>query len=112
MIELYDNLKPILVVDDDYANNILLCDLLEVEGYQALSARNGKEAIELASTHHPALMLIDLIMPIMDGYETIAYLRGMEEFKTLPIIAVTAVITEDIRIECFVLGCTSYVIKP
>lgn len=80
----------ILVVDDDPGIRALLGQILEDAGYRVLPATDGKEAIELARRHRPALITMDLMMPGMDGYAAIAHLRQDEHLHDIPVVVITA----------------------
>ena len=83
--------KPkILIVDDDPLNRKLLCSLLAVGAYETIIAMEGKTAVEKARSEHPDLILMDIMMPVMDGYEATAILKKDPDTKDIPIIMITA----------------------
>jgi HAMP domain-containing protein/CheY-like chemotaxis protein/GAF domain-containing protein len=105
--------KRILVVDDDVRNIFSLTSVLETHGMQVLFAENGRQAIETLRAHPDVdLVLMDVMMPEMDGYETTRAIRGMEEFRQLPIIAVTAKAMKDDREKTLAAGASDYITKP
>ncbi|MDP9348961.1 MAG: response regulator, partial [Gemmatimonadota bacterium] len=105
--------KRILVVDDDVRNIFSLTSVLETHGMAVLFAENGREAIEtLRANPDVDLVLMDVMMPEMDGYETTRAIRGMEEFKQLPIIAVTAKAMKGDREKTLAAGASDYITKP
>lgn len=81
---------PILVVDDDQAMRLMLETVLLDEGYSVILARNGKEGLELAARQRPALVLLDLMMPVMDGWQFLEAIKQMPEFADLPVVLLSA----------------------
>jgi two-component system CheB/CheR fusion protein len=105
--------RKILVVDDNRDNqDILIFRLQLLGGFEFLVASNGKEALDVAARAKPDLVLMDLRMPIMDGYEATRALRQTEWGKDLPIIAVTAGSAEEHRDRAFMVGCSDFIPKP
>jgi len=86
--------------------------VLEAEGYQVLGAESGPEGIEIAVTRQPALILVDISLPEMDGYEVAARLRAMDELRRVPIIALTAHVMKGDREKALEAGCSGYIQKP
>lgn len=84
-----DQKKTILVVEDEAPMQLVLRDILTVEGYTVLEAKNGIEGLELALSAHPDLILLDILMPKMDGLEMLKKLRGDEWGKKAPVIVLT-----------------------
>lgn len=102
--------KYILVVDDEPVNVSLLTLSLEKKGYRAVGALSGKEAIEQIKKEKPALVLLDIMMPGMDGFET---LRQIKEFdKKIPVTMVSAVNERREMLKCIELGAGAYIGKP
>jgi len=97
--------------DNDY-NVALLLDMLSVHGYKVAVARNGMEAIELCPSYKPDLILMDIQMPVMDGFEATRRLRAMPEFAFTPIIALTGSIGGEIEEMTSQVGFTRYLTKP
>jgi HAMP domain-containing protein/CheY-like chemotaxis protein/signal transduction histidine kinase len=105
--------RGVLVVDDDVRNIFALNSLLERHGMQVISATNGQEAIELVEgTENLSLVLMDVMMPEMDGYETMRRIRSDGRFRQLPIIALTAKAMKGDREKCLEAGASDYVAKP
>ena len=102
----------VLIADDDAITRMLVRLLLEREHYEVLEATNGLEAVEIASREHPDLLLIDLNMPQMDGYEAIARLRRDFTFATLPIVVLTGEDGPGIEQRVLGLGAADYMLKP
>jgi CheY-like chemotaxis protein len=105
--------KNILVVDDDVRNIFSLTSVLEDQGMNVRFAENGKAALKtLEEDPNVDAILMDVMMPEMDGYETTRAIREIEKFKTLPIIAVTAKAMKGDREKCIAAGASDYITKP
>jgi hypothetical protein len=105
--------KKVLVVDDDLRNIFALTAVLEREQMQVFYAENGKDAIK-SLERIPAIdgVLMDIMMPEMDGYETMRLIRDMDQFTSLPIIALTAKAMKGDREKCIEAGASDYIAKP
>lgn len=101
--------KRVLVVDDEPRMINFIRMNLELEGHQVIEARNGLEALEAVRTKLPDIMLLDVMMPQLDGYET---LRMLREFSSVPVIMLTAKSEENDRVYGLELGADDYVVKP
>jgi signal transduction histidine kinase/HAMP domain-containing protein len=105
--------RKILIVDDDVRNVFALTGALEQCGMTVLNAEDGKEGIEvLQESPDIEVVLMDIMMPGLDGYDTIRIIRGLEQFKELPIIAVTAKAMKGDREKCIAAGASDYIAKP
>ncbi|HEY3741561.1 MAG TPA: response regulator, partial [Bryobacteraceae bacterium] len=105
--------KSVLVVDDDVRNIFALTSLLEEHDMHVVHAETGKAGIELLeSSAKIDLVLMDIMMPEMDGYETIAAIRQIPRFRTIPIVALTAKAMKGDRVKCLNAGATDYITKP
>jgi CheY-like chemotaxis protein len=105
--------KRVLVVDDDVRNIFALSSLLERRGMTVVVATNGQEAIRLIqSTAELSIVLMDIMMPEMDGYETMRAIRQDARFRLLPIIALTAKAMKGEREKCLEAGASDYIAKP
>jgi len=105
--------KTVLLVDDDARNIFALSSALERRGMRVLTATTGMEAIELVhSTPELAIVLMDIMMPVMDGYQTISRIREEPDFRRLPIIALTAKAMKGDREKCLEAGASDYLAKP
>jgi CheY-like chemotaxis protein len=105
--------KKALIVDDDIRNIFALTGALEQHGMAVLNAENGKDGIEaLKNNPDTHVVLMDIMMPELDGYDTIRIMRGLDEFKDLPIIAVTAKAMKGDREKCIEAGASDYIAKP
>ena len=106
------SLKKVLVVEDDQDNREMVLKVLKHNGYQAIEAVDGEEAIEKAKAENPDLILLDLYIPKMDGYEVTRRLKGDQGLRHIPIIALTAHAMKGNREEALAAGCDGYIAKP
>jgi CheY-like chemotaxis protein/nitrogen-specific signal transduction histidine kinase len=103
----------VLVVDDDIRNIYALTGALEQHGMIVINAENGKDGIEMLKKHPDTdVVLMDIMMPELDGYDTMRVIRGLDQFKDLPIIAITAKAMKDDRKKCIEAGASDYIAKP
>ena len=102
----------ILYIEDNFDNRLLVRRVLEVEGYRVLEAEDAIQGIDTAKTEHPDLILMDINLPGIDGYETTRRLRASEEFQDVPILAVTANVMKGDREKTLEAGCSGYIKKP
>ena len=105
--------KKVLLVDDDIRNIFAMTSILERFKMKVLSAENGRDAIQiLVQNPDIDIVLMDIMLPTMDGYETIRAIREIADFRDLPIIAVTAKAMMGDREKCIAAGASDYVAKP
>ena len=105
--------RKVLVVDDDARNIFALTTILENQEMDVLSATNGRQAIEMIKTTPDlSVVLMDIMMPEMDGYETMREIRKDPQFATLPILALTAKAMKGDREKCLEAGASDYIAKP
>ena len=104
--------RRILVAEDNEVNLSVLLDMLSLQEHEVTVARNGQEALELARSTSPELILIDIRMPVMDGLEATRRLRAMGEFANVPIVALTASTGADAEREQLRAGITEHLAKP
>lgn len=112
MIELNYTEYKLLVVDDTEANLLLLKALLQKVGFKIITAKNGSDALDLVEKEKPDLLLLDVMMPIMDGYQTALKIREKPEFDTLPIIFLTALNSSEDVVKGFSNGGNDFISKP
>ena len=104
-------MKKVLVVEDVDFNRDLLVQLLE-DKYQVIEAVNGQEGVELAERERPALILMDLSLPIMDGWEATRRIKANPELSSIPVIALTAHAMVGDQEKALAAGCDDYLVKP
>ncbi|MGB3403716.1 MAG: response regulator transcription factor [Microcoleaceae cyanobacterium] len=102
----------ILVVDDDLGTRLSIGDYLEMSGYMVISAKDGREALEQVDEYKPHLIVTDIAMPEMNGYELIRQVRTRPAFRLLPVIFLTAHTSVEERIKGYKIGCDNYLPKP
>ena len=102
----------ILLAEDNEANLMTIRNYLEAKGYRLVTATKGDEAVELAQSQCPDLILMDVQLPMMDGIEAIQEIRGISELAAVPIIALTALAMEGDRDRCLEAGANEYLSKP
>jgi two-component system, cell cycle response regulator DivK len=104
--------KRILLVEDQEDNRQILRDLLGSAGYELTEAENGEEALAALAKQQPDLILMDIQLPIMDGYEATRRIRTIPDLKSVPIIAVTSHALAGDEEKALAAGCNGYVSKP
>jgi two-component system cell cycle response regulator DivK len=104
--------KRILVVEDQPDNRRILRDLLGNAGYELIEAETGEEALTAIEAQRPDLILMDIQLPVMDGYEATRRIRSNPELKSIPIIAVTSYALAGDEAKALAVGCNAYVTKP
>jgi two-component system cell cycle response regulator DivK len=104
--------KRILVVEDTEDNRQIIRDLLSSVGYELIEATDGAEGVALARRHHPDLILMDIQLPQIDGYEATRQIRGISELAQVPIIAVTSYALSGDEAKTRAAGCDGYIAKP
>jgi two-component system, cell cycle response regulator DivK len=104
--------RTILVVEDQEDNRQILRDLLGASDYEMLEAENGEEALAAVAKRRPDLILMDIQLPIMDGYETTRRLKANPDTKNIPIIVVTSYALSGDEGKARDAGCDAYVTKP
>ena len=105
-------MKRILVIDDHEDNRKILNDLLASAGYEIVEAVTGREGVAMARLHHPDLILMDIQLPEMDGYEATRLIKADSNMELIPIIAVTSYALSGDDAKALAAGCTGYVTKP
>lgn len=104
--------KKILVIEDNEQNCYLVSFILQKNEYRVTVARDGLEGMNKAKSEKPDLILVDIRLPGMDGYEVTRQLRGLPEFKDVPIIALTAYAMKRDKEKALEAGCDAYIAKP
>ena len=104
--------KSVLIVDDDVRNIFSMTKTLEKYQMQVIPALDGREALSLMKANKPDVVLMDMMMPEMDGYESIRAIRKEPQYKNVPIIAVTAKAMTGDREKCIAAGASDYISKP
>jgi two-component system, cell cycle response regulator DivK len=104
--------KRILVIEDTEDNRQIIRDLLSSVGYELIEAADGAEGVAMAESHHPDLILMDIQLPEMDGYEATRRIRAIPDLIKVPIIAVTSYALSGDEAKTRAAGCDGYVAKP
>ena len=104
--------KTVLIVEDNELNMKLFHDLLDAHGYRTLQTRNGMEALALARTHLPDLILMDIQLPEVSGLEVTKWLKDDDSLRAIPVIAVTAFAMKGDEERIREGGCEAYISKP
>jgi len=104
--------NSILVADDNEMNRDMLCRRLEKQGYTTAAACDGQQALELMAVEDFDLLLLDIMMPIMDGYAVLERMRKDDKMKPIPVIVLTAESDASNVIRCIELGASDYLVKP
>jgi CheY-like chemotaxis protein len=102
----------VLVVDDDFRNIFALTALLERAEAKVVSAQSGAEALAILEQTDIDIVLMDIMMPVMNGYQTMAEIRKNPRFADLPIVAVTGKVVDGERDRCLAAGASHYIPKP
>lgn len=102
----------VLLVEDTEDNRFMMRRLLEMSGYEVVEATNGEEAVRLAQSERPQLILMDLSLPVIDGLAATRAIRKLDGFGEVPIVAVSAHDSSDFQGEALAAGCNSYITKP
>lgn len=104
--------ETILVVEDQEDNRKILRDLLTSRGYEVIEATDGREGVRLTRDHRPDLILMDIQLPGMDGYEATRQIKADDDVKAIPIIVVTSYALSGDSQKAFAAGCDAYIAKP
>ena len=105
-------MSKILVVEDDSANRDMLVRYLMLMGYQIVIALDGMQAVTLAEAERPDLILMDMQLPVMDGWEATRRIKAAPATRSVPVVALTAYAMDDERQRCLEAGCDDYETKP
>lgn len=104
--------KTVLIVEDNELNMKLFHDLLDAHGYTTIQTRNGLDALALARSHRPHLILMDIQLPEVSGLEVTRWLKDDDELRSIPVVAVTAFAMKGDEERIRSGGCEAYVSKP
>ncbi|MDH3763369.1 MAG: response regulator [Gammaproteobacteria bacterium] len=105
-------MTTLLYVEDDEDSIYMLSNRLQREGFDVLVARNGREGLDLAHDQRPDLIILDLVLPEMDGFETARRLRASQATAGIPIVALSASVLPEHRHRAIDAGCDDFEIKP
>lgn len=106
------NDQTILIIDDDEDNLNLIAAFLDAQGIKTMIVSNGTDGIDIAKKCHISLILLDICMPVMDGYEACHFLKTNEKTKDTPIIFMSGMIELNEKLKAFALGAVDYITKP
>jgi len=104
--------NTILIVDDLKTNRMVIKKALEKENYTFIEASNGEEAIQMAKEFNPSIIIMDGLMPVMDGFEAVEILRHLEAFQRTPILMISSLSEEEIKLRAIEAGVNDFVSKP
>ena len=105
--------NPHILVADDEEDVLMLCRVnLEFEGFEVTEAPNGAEAVRLARDVEPDLILLDVMMPVKDGWETLTELKADDGLRKIPVVMLTAKVQEEDQFRALAAGAADYVTKP
>jgi two-component system cell cycle response regulator DivK len=104
--------KKILVVEDQEDNRRIVRDLLAHAGYEVIEVDDGQQALRAAATHRPDVILMDIQLPLLDGYEATRRIKADPDLKHIPIIVVTSYALSGDETKARAAGCDAYVAKP
>jgi two-component system cell cycle response regulator DivK len=102
----------ILLVEDDAMVRDMLSRRLIWEGHQVVTATDGAQAVAMAHVEHPDVILMDMGLPVLNGWQATQRIKASPDTRTIPIIAVTAFATREDQIKCLKMGCDAYESKP
>jgi CheY-like chemotaxis protein len=106
------NERTILLVDNEGELLERVSYLLRSSGWNVSTATNGKDALEIVKTHKPDAIVLDMMLPVMDGFQVAQQLKSDPDYKTIPILAATSLFNREDRKRCLAAGCDDYVLKP
>lgn len=104
--------KVALLADDELSNRVILRSLLKKTGFEVLEAENGQRAVELFQEHQPDIIFMDIMMPVMDGYEATRRIKEMSRSRFVPVLFLTAMTEEDALVRCVEVGGDDFLTKP
>jgi two-component system cell cycle response regulator DivK len=104
--------KTVLIVEDNPKNVKLFRDVLQANGYSTIEAMDGKQGIELAVAHKPAIILMDILLPVLNGFEAVRILKSDVQTKAIPVIALTSHAMMGDKEKAVEAGFNGYITKP
>lgn len=108
-----ENSRPVVLVVEDFEDNrFMMRRLLEMSGYRVVEAVNGAQAVSVAESERPDIILMDLSLPLLDGLAATRRIRARDGLGKVPIVAVSAHDSADFHAEALAAGCNEYVTKP
>ena len=105
-------MKKILIIEDHGDMRELLMWQIELMGFMPITAKRGREGVEIALSEKPELIIMDIMMPGMDGWEAAREIRAHADTKDIPILAATALFRDSDLKTCLEAGCNGYIVKP
>lgn len=102
----------ILIIDDDQTQHLILGEHLKTEGYDVVHAKDGSQGLKIMESQNPDLVLLDVQMPVMDGFKTLEMIRERTGFKDMPVLLLTSLVRETMKIKGLELGADDYITKP
>jgi CheY-like chemotaxis protein len=105
-------MRTILVVDDDQTVLFVTTEVLKLKGFKVVTAVNGLQAVEVAKRENPDLILMDLYMPVLNGFSAMRQLKQDKDLRSVPIIAITGYHDDNVQKSAFDAGCDEYLRKP
>ncbi|HXQ14064.1 MAG TPA: response regulator [Caulobacteraceae bacterium] len=102
----------VLIADDDAVSMYLLRHCLTTAGFRVCCAQDGREALQLMATESPALVILDVMMPVMDGLEVLRHAKASESLAAIPVIVVTSREQDSDILDAVKLGAADYLVKP
>lgn len=105
-------MKKVLIIEDHSDMRELLMWQIELMGFMPVTAKRGKEGVEMALSEKPELIIMDIMMPGMDGWEAAREIRAHADTKNIPILAATALFRDSDLKTCIEAGCNGYIVKP
>lgn len=105
-------MNPIVIADDNAVNRELVREILEDAGYQVVEAQDGVELLSVMAVAHPILVLLDIQMPRMDGFEALSHIRGSDQLSGVKVVALTASVMAGDREKAMMSGFDAFLAKP
>lgn len=105
-------MAKILLVEDDEMNRDMICRQLKWEKHQVITASDGQQAVDIAELERPDLILMDMGLPVLTGWQATSRIKAAPEMRSIPIVALTAFAMAEDREKCFAAGCDAFETKP